>query len=170
MEPFETKRLLLRPLELTDLDDLHNLYSRLRVMKYITGSARSYQKTSERLKHHIADHQQYGFGLCAAILKETSAMIGRCGLEPVEEDHGMEGDLAWMFLPEYWGQGLATEFGEAQIEYGFGQLGLVRIFATANKNNSASIRVMEKLGMTLAEASDRRVEYEIFPGSLIKST
>jgi [ribosomal protein S5]-alanine N-acetyltransferase len=165
MEPFETKRLLLRPLTINDLDDLHNLYSRLRVMKYITGTARSYQKTGERLKHHIADHQQFGFGLCAAILKETGEMIGRCGMEPVEEDHGMEGDIAWMFLPEYWGQGLATEFGGAQIDYGFYRLGLVRIFATANRDNFASIRVMEKLGMTLTETSERRVEYEIFPHS-----
>ncbi|MBN2500346.1 MAG: GNAT family N-acetyltransferase [Anaerolineales bacterium] len=165
MEPFETNRLLLRPLTITDLDDLHNLYSRLRVMKYITGNARSYQKTGERLRHHISDHQQYGFGLCAAILKETGEMIGRCGMEPVEEDHGMEGDIAWMFLPEYWGQGLATEFGTAQIEYGFKRLGLVRIFATANRDNLASIRVMEKLGMRLAGASDQRVEYEIFPDS-----
>ena len=166
MDHIETERLLLRPLQLDDLDDLFALYGDRQVMKYITGQLRDYQTTDRRLKAHIADHQAYGFGLCAAILKSTGEMIGRCGLEPVERSNILQGDLAWMFKPDYWGQGLATEFGRAMIAYGFAHLPVQRIFATADHANLASIQVMKNLGMMYVKSDQRGVEYELWrPGS-----
>ena len=88
-------------------------------------------------------------------------MIGRCGLEPKLGDEGIEGDLAWMFQPEYWELGLATEFARAMIPAGFGELGLKRIFASAQHQNAASIRVMQKLGMQRVRHDERGVEYEL---------
>ena len=163
MDVLETQRLILRPLATDDLEALYRLYSQLDLMRYITGQPRSYAKTRERLQAHMADHERYGFGLCAAILKANGEMIGRCGLEPVTRPNGLEGSLAWMFKKRYWGQGLATEFGEAMLAYGFSQLRLPRIFATADPRNKASIRVMEKLGMRLARADEFEVEYEAYP-------
>jgi [ribosomal protein S5]-alanine N-acetyltransferase len=162
MDVLETQRLILRPLEPMDLEALHRLYSQLELMRYITGQPRSYAKTRERLLAHMADHNRYGFGLCAAILKANGEMIGRCGLEPVTRPEGLEGSLAWMFKKSYWGQGLATEFGEAMLAYGFDHLRLRRIFATADPRNKASIRVMQKLGMRFARSDDFEVEYEIY--------
>lgn len=147
----ETNRLLLRPLCMADLDDLYRLYRDPKLMCYITGQPRSYAKTKERLRHHISDHERHGFGLYATILKATDTMIGRCGIEPVVKAEGLEGDIAWMFAQPYWGRGLATEFARAMIPYAFQQFKLRRIFATADHRNVASIRVMEKVGMRLAE-------------------
>src|SRR3989344_686326 len=53
----------------------------------------------------------------------------------------------WIGKP-YWGQGYATEAGRAVLTYGFGELGLNRIFAYHFSRNPASGRVMQKLGMT----------------------
>jgi RimJ/RimL family protein N-acetyltransferase len=161
MEIIETKRLLLRPLTLEDLDELYSLYREPALMQYITGQPRSYEVTRQRLLSHIADHEQYGFGLCAAILKTTGQMIGRCGLEPIDRPTGLEGNLAWMFKKEYWGQGLATEFGRAMVAYGFDRLHLARIFAIADHPNIASIKVMQKLGMRFVRADAYEVEYEL---------
>jgi [ribosomal protein S5]-alanine N-acetyltransferase len=47
----------------------------------------------------------------------------------------------------YWGRGYATEAAREVMRYGFGALGLARIFATAMSRNPASIRVLEKIGM-----------------------
>jgi ribosomal-protein-alanine N-acetyltransferase len=161
MDILETERLRLRPLLLADLDDLYELYGDPELMQYITGQPRSYEATRRRLLNHIADHDRYGFGLCAAIFKATGEMIGRCGLEPVERPTGLEGDMAWLFKRTYWGRGLATEFGRAMIAYAFDRLPLVRIFATADHQNLASIRVMQKLGMRFVRADAYEVEYEL---------
>ncbi|HEX3759819.1 MAG TPA: GNAT family N-acetyltransferase [Kofleriaceae bacterium] len=160
---WETERLVLRPLEPADLDTLHELYRDAVVMQYILGRPRSYEETRQRLAHHVADFEQHGFGLYAAILKSSGAMVGRCGLEPVSGAGGLQGELAWMFAPAVWGQGLASEFAPAMIRHGFARFPIVRMFATADHRNVASIRVMRTSGMTLVRTDQRGVEYEIWP-------
>ena len=56
-------------------------------------------------------------------------------------------DLGYRFLPEYWGSGIATEASRAILNYAFDSLKLRKIVAIAIKENKASIRVMEKVGM-----------------------
>ncbi len=161
MQTLETERLILRPLVAEDITDLVQLYSDARVMQYVTGAPRSASATQQRLTAHLAQHQTYGFGLCAALLKSNQQFIGRCGLEPRVEAGGMAGDIAWMFFPQWWGQGLGQEAGGCLIEHGLAALGLSRVFATADHGNKASIAIMQKLGMRLARHHERGVEYEI---------
>ncbi|MBI1924331.1 GNAT family N-acetyltransferase [Candidatus Poribacteria bacterium] len=164
MEILETKRLILRELILKDIDDLYTLYSDPKVMKFIgTGRPYSYEETEEVLELHLLDYEGYGFGLWAAIFKANQHMIGRCGLEPTETEDGIVGDIAWLFAKEYWGQGLGTECGIALVEHGFEKLGLQRITATAHPDNIASIRIMQKIGMTYDgfDKSKNRVCYSI---------
>lgn len=162
-QTWETERLRLRPLEPADLDALYELYREPAVMQYIIGRPRSYEETQQRLAHHVADFANHGFGLYAAILKSSGAMVGRCGLEPVPGPAGLQGELAWMFAPAVWGQGLASEFAPAMIRHGFARFPIVRMFATADHRNVASIRVMRTSGMTLVRTDPRGVEYEIWP-------
>jgi len=51
-------------------------------------------------------------------------------------------------VPRYWGMGFATEAARAVMRYGFEEVGLKRITASANTPNAASLRVMENSGMT----------------------
>ena len=67
-------------------------------------------------------------------------------------------------LPDL-GQGFATEFVRAMIPYGFTHFPLTRIFATADHRNTASIRVMQKIGMVFVCSDERGVEYEIRPSA-----
>jgi len=158
---FETEHLILRPLNQGDFAGLYALYGDPEMMRYITGEARTAEKTAVRLQAHIADHEQYGFGLCAAILKSSGAMIGRCGAEPRLRETGLEGDLAWMFKRPFWGQGLATEFGIGMIAYAKANLSPIRLFATADPANAASIQVMHKLNMSFVKEDAYEVEYEL---------
>ena len=50
-------------------------------------------------------------------------------------------------MRKYWNQGYATEAAEACLIYGFETLGIPRIIGRASKNNHASRRVLEKIGM-----------------------
>lgn len=91
------------------------------------------------------DFETVGFGRWACVLRESGAVIGFCGLKLLPELD--EVDVGYRFLPEYWGQGLATEACRASLAYGFDVLGLTRIIALVLPVNGASIRVLEKVGM-----------------------
>ena len=157
---FETDRLLLRPFLDDDLLDLARLYSSPVVMEFVAPT-RDLDQTKVRMKKHIADLESHGFGLLAAIDKSSDKLIGRCGLDPEFVNGELQGELAWMFFPEYWGKGLATEFGVKMLEVGFDELSLRRIFAHAKLNNGASVRVMNKIGMKYVGRNDDELEYEV---------
>lgn len=56
-------------------------------------------------------------------------------------------ELGYWFGRPYWGMGYATEACRAVVRYGFGELGVRRIYARHLPENVASARVLEKLGM-----------------------
>ena len=58
-----------------------------------------------------------------------------------------EGEIWYLVEPESWGKGIATESVNHLLDFGFGELGLHRIWATCLPENPASARVMEKVGM-----------------------
>ncbi|MBI1832817.1 MAG: GNAT family N-acetyltransferase, partial [Planctomycetes bacterium] len=88
------------------------------------------------------------------VLKATGLVIGFAGLKLLD-DLG-EVDIGYRFLPAYWGQGLATETCRPIIEYGFTQLKLARILGLVDLENVASVRVLEKLGLTFVEMINYR--------------
>lgn len=161
MDTIITQRLRIRPIARTDLRALQSLYGEPELMKYITGKPRRPHETRARLKKDLRLHRDFGFGLCIVEWLETGEVVGRCGLEPRTVGDGLEGELAWMFAEPWWGRGLATEAGAALISFGLIDLALPRVFAKAYSANEASIRVMQKLGMTLVEHGAEEIEYEI---------
>ncbi|MFC6150199.1 MULTISPECIES: GNAT family N-acetyltransferase [Mumia] len=92
----------------------------------------------------------------AAVVHLDGTAIGiasvevRDGLGQREGDepwHGVEGSLGYTFAPAYAGKGLATEVASALLDLAFDELGLLRVTAGCFAANTASWRVMEKLGM-----------------------
>ena len=80
-----------------------------------------------------------------AIANETEA-IGNIGLNIGKDVHRFTAEL-WYWLAEpLWGQGIATLAVAAISDYGFHQLGLIRIYTAPFATNAASIRVLEKAG------------------------
>lgn len=154
----ETERLILREITLADQEVLFRLHSNPSVQKY-TGEAvvRSMEEIEKAVKNRIVNYKKYGYGRWATILKSGKRFVGWAGLAYLPEFD--EIDLGYRFFPEYWGIGIATEASEAILEYGFNQLGLEKIVAIAMKENKASIRVMEKVGMEF----EKMAPYE--PGS-----
>ncbi len=67
---------------------------------------------------------------------------------------------------KYWNKGFATETAKRCLVYGFEELGLKKIVGRAMKENVASIKVLEKLGMTFQKVIDFDGEegavYEIY--------
>ena len=161
MKPFESERLLYRPLEQGDLEALHALYRDPEVMRYVTGEPRSRRQSREALERHLEDHRSFGYGLCAAIDKASGRLIGRCGLIPWREGGPWQAELAWLFAPAWWGKGLGTEFGREMLEQAWGPLELDYLVARAYRANEASVAIMRKLGMRLAKTLPDEVFYEV---------
>ncbi|MBR8839583.1 MAG: GNAT family N-acetyltransferase [Stigonema ocellatum SAG 48.90 = DSM 106950] len=146
MTTIETPRMWLRPLALTDLDDLADIYTDSEVMRYRSISQPASRKqTQESLESYLAHWGKYGFGRWAIIHKTKGCLIGHCGLEHVVSLNEVE--VSYLLAREYWGQGLATESAIALVNYGFETLQLERLVAMAKPENLASCRVMEKIGM-----------------------
>ncbi len=149
MKILETSRLILRHPVLDDLDSLFALYCDPDVTKYIPDAPRNYEETREELVWHMNGHPKHPeLGLWATIHKETGKFIGRCGLLPWTIDGQNEIEVAYLISKAYWGQGLGTEAAQAILDYGFEKLNLSRLICLIDKENLASIKVAEKIGMT----------------------
>lgn len=142
----KTDRLLLREISLEDAKDMYRMYTNPEVMQY-TGETPvgSLEEMEEAIRVRIPDYKKYGYGRWATFLKDGMQFTGWYGLAYLPEFD--EIDLGYRFFPEFWGKGIATESSRAVLQYGFEELGLARIVAIAMKENKASIRVMEKVGM-----------------------
>jgi ribosomal-protein-alanine N-acetyltransferase len=142
MGEIETTRLILHRPAGGDMLILRNLWRDERVRYYLGGVV-----SQEVLEGKIASLQQhweaYGYGQWAICEKQTSQIIGLCGLERSEE--GIE--LSYMFFPTFWGRGLATEAVSVSLDYGFCRLSFERIVAITQEANHASCQLLEKVGM-----------------------
>lgn len=145
----ETERTILRQLTSDDAEDFYNLNLDFEVLKY-TGDKpfASIEKAREFLNQYD-QYEKYGVGRLAVIEKQTLKFIGWCGLRynPVNDEY----DLGFRFFRKFWNCGYATETAKKCIEYGFTELKIWEIIGRASNENIASIRVLEKAGMTFKE-------------------
>jgi RimJ/RimL family protein N-acetyltransferase len=93
----------------------------------------------------IASYKKNGFGPFAVELKEDGSVIGIVSL--LDRDELEDVDIGFAFLPDHWRQGYAYESSSAMMEFAFSELGLDRIIAVTQADNTASIRTLEKMGL-----------------------
>lgn len=144
----ETVRLCLRPFAANDLNDLHRLWTNPNVRRYLWDDLTITRAQAEaEIVKSTESFNNRGFGFWSLFFKENNAdLIGFCGLRVFETPDEIE--ILYGIHPSHWGKGLATEAGEAILNYGFQVCRLPKIYAGADGPNTASFRVMEKLGMT----------------------
>ncbi|MCL2361282.1 MAG: GNAT family N-acetyltransferase [Defluviitaleaceae bacterium] len=145
MKPRETERLILRPFKEDDFEAVHSYAGNADNTYHMLFGPNSEEETRVFISYTMGEISNnpisvYDF---AVILKETGNLIGGCGLH-INKDRG---SLGWIFHRDYWGNGYGTEVGAYLLNFGFDELNLRRIVATASAENPGSIRIMEKLGM-----------------------
>lgn len=150
MKPIETSRLILRNWEERDRDVFYRINSDDRVMEFFDfkRDRPAADAFMDRLKREI-DHD--GFGWTAAEITGTGECIGFIGIHRAEvpgfaPDNTFE--IGWRLAPEFWGKGFASEGASALLAFGFTTLHLGEIISFAVWNNTRSIAVMERIGMT----------------------
>jgi len=145
MERLETERLILERLRSEHVDDLGRMHRDPQVMATLGGVRRA--EETERILAECDRHwEQYGFGLWAVQVKATGLFAGRGGLKHTYIGERDEVEVAYALLPQYWGQGLATELAVACVRAGFDVLHRPDLVCFTLTTNRASQRVMEKVG------------------------
>ncbi|WP_313798951.1 GNAT family protein [Cytobacillus sp.] len=137
----KTERLIIRNFELDDWKAVHAYTSKKSVMKYMPEGVLTEKETKEFINRNIGDSAEK----FAVILADEDILIGHVEFFKYFGEHSYE--IGWVFNPEYYNKGYATEAASAIVKYGFEDLKLHRIVATCQPENIPSYRVMEKIGM-----------------------
>lgn len=141
-----TRRLCLRPYDLSDASEMVRLVNDREVARY---TLIPYPYTTEMAEAWIGTHVprfQQGARVTYAVTRlEGSPLIGTVALG-IEPSHD-KADLHYWLGKEFWNQGYATEAAQRLMQYGFETFALHRIQASHSTSNPASGRVLRKLGM-----------------------
>lgn len=154
-----TEQLRLRATAADDVDALHAIQGDREAMAH-TYRAPDRAATAAWLDAYARRLPIDGFAPWTAVLRENASVVGWGGLnvDPAAPRFGPE--VAYFIDRAHWGRGLATEIVQAALAWAFAELGLDSASAFARRENTASIRVLEKSGFELvgfvAELDRRR--------------
>jgi len=107
------------------------------------------EQIRQRLERHMALLRDYKVQYWPIFLLETGDHVGCGGLQPYRIEEQIY-ELGFHLHRAYWGRGLAEEAARAVIRFAFESLGLKTLFAGHHPENTASRRVLEKLGFQYA--------------------
>lgn len=138
-ETRETERLVIRRFDESDWRDLHEYLSEKRAVEF-----EPYGTFDEDNSRKEAARRAGSSDFWAVCLKETGKLIGNIYLS--ERNFGTW-ELGYVFNPAYWRNGYASEAARNRVDYAFKDRKAHRVTAMCNPINTASWKLMEKLGM-----------------------
>lgn len=154
-----TERLILREFVIDDWPDVLAYQCDSRYFRYYPWTDRTQVEVRDFVQMFLdqqAERPRRKFQL-AITLMDNGQLIGNCGVRRKAEND-WEADIGYELAPDYWGKGYATEAALAIINFGFQELKLHRISSQCIVENTASARVLEKVGLRL-EGRLRENEY-----------
>lgn len=144
----QTRRLVLRQWQAKDRPLFADMTADVEVMKYFPSTLTPAQSDAsiDRFMHSIDTN---GWGFWAAELHETQQFIGFIGINdnPTGLPFSPCVDIGWRLSKDFWGQGFASEGAKAALQFAFEIAKLPEIVSMTPKQNKASERVMQKLGL-----------------------
>jgi [ribosomal protein S5]-alanine N-acetyltransferase len=150
-----TERLLLSPVTASDYAVLQAHWAAPDVRRFLfDGAMLSPAEISEAIEDSTRDFAAAGYGLWLIQEQDRTGLTGTAGLRPLD-DIGLE--IFYSLAPAAWGKGYATEAARAVVEHALGPLGLPEVLAEVDAGNTASVAVVERLGMTA---------FDVVPGLL----
>ncbi|MFY7666893.1 GNAT family N-acetyltransferase [Flavobacterium sp.] len=151
----ESERLILRELVPADVDGMFELDSDPEVHKFLGNKPLTSKEQSANVITFVRQqYQEHGIGRWAIVYRETNIFIGWAGLKFVIElnnNHQNYYDIGYRLIRKYWSKGIATEAAFLTLDYAFNTMKLQQVYAAADANNMASIKVLEKIGMQFVE-------------------
>ena len=146
MKVLETERLVIRRFTLDDAGFILGLLNQPSFLEFIGDKGvRTVQDARTYIQDGpIASYEKNGYGSYLVELKDGSVPVGMCGL--FKRDWLEDADVGFAFLPEFGSKGYAFESARAVLDYGKDVLGMSRTVAVTSLENTASIKLLGKLG------------------------
>jgi len=149
-----TPRLTLSPLGTADTEALHALWTAPGVRRFLwDDEVIPTDRTAEVVRRSALLFAERGLGLWSARLRDSvsgyggAKLAGFAGYWYFRDPPELE--LLYGVAEPLWGRGLGTELARVMIQYAWGSLGFHDVNASTDRGNTASVRVLEKLGFTM---------------------
>ena len=146
----KSTRIQLIELSANDLDEVHRLHSYPEVDEFNTLGIPTDEHETEKFILQVlydqAKEPRNSYTWKIQLL-DSKKFIGLVGLR-LSLDKFRLGEIYYKLIPSYWGFGYATEVAKLLIKVGFERFNLHKVEAGVATQNIASIRVLEKSGMT----------------------
>lgn len=143
----ETERLILREMNENDFSAIARTLQDAKAM-YAYEHAFSDEEVTDWINRQMKRYEDDGFGLWAAVLKESGDIIGQCGITMQDWDGKRVPEVGYLFERAFWHKGFATEAAIACKEYAFTELGFEKVYTIIRDMNTASQNVAKRNGMT----------------------
>lgn len=161
-ETLQTERLILRDFVEEDWQLVHDYGADAEVVRYMPFGPNTEQETRSFISTVLESQKEkprisYNFAL---ISRQDNKLIGNCRIKVTSAEY-KEGEIGYILNRNYWNRGYVTEAARRVVSFGFEELGLHRIYATCDPENTGSYWVMEKIGM---QREGYLREYKLFKG------
>ena len=145
----ETVRLKLRELKPDDEEALFEIYSDKEAMKYWDSLPFTTLSQASDMISNAKEWWESGDSICLAVEESNSNLvIGAMSLFNFHQE-SKRAEIGYILKRSYWGYGFMTEALIKTIDYSFFDLGLNRLEADIDPDNSASAKLLKKLGFSL---------------------
>lgn len=143
-----SKRLLLRDFLLDDWPVVHAYAARPEVYRFQPWGPSTSTEARKFIELAMVEAQKLPRAnyTLAIVLAATAQVIGSCSLV-IHSEQFRHGEIGYFVHPDYWNRGYATEVTQLLLHFGFITCDLHRIIGTCDPRNTASVRVLEKVGM-----------------------
>jgi ribosomal-protein-alanine N-acetyltransferase len=142
----ETDRLLIRPWRDDDRPRFAEIMSDAEVTRFVhRGEPYTSADIDEFLARQARQLAEYGVCMGPVEEKSTGRVVGLSGTQPLGTTGHFE--IGWIFGPDVWGRGYATEAGAAAMSHVLETLEHPRVVAIIDPGNEGSVRVAMRLGM-----------------------
>jgi RimJ/RimL family protein N-acetyltransferase len=149
MSRIETDRLVFALYTDRDKTDFIELLTDSAVMKYVDKGSLTVEQADKLWEKLLGEFYPDGVDtIWAVFAKDDGRYVGNASLRPRPEKQS-DWEIGYYLKPREWGNGFATEIARRLVEHGFEVAGLTEVYATVDKENKASIHVLEKCGLKL---------------------
>jgi len=144
---FETDQLIVRKLQVIDLEAYHEMQSNPKVMQYVTGEVQTKEAHLEEIGNLIElyDKKDNDFWIYAIDRKLDGAFVGTLAL--IKDESG-DDEIGYRFLEKYWGLGYGYDLCKGTVHY-CRSLGMPKVIGYVFDINIASAKILEKCNFRL---------------------
>lgn len=141
----QTKRLMLRKMDMCDANSLFAIWSNPKVTKYMNIEGFTRIKEAEEMIAFLSDLSERGEAIRYSIIeKNSNTIIGSCGFNSLNFEANTA-EIGYDLDSQFWNKGYGTEAVNGLVDYAFHQLNLKIIEAKVDPRNILSIKLLQKL-------------------------